>query len=83
MRVVIHGSASEYVDVTSGVPQGSVVGPILFLIYINHVACSLNAKYAFFADDFKLFLTFSQYEANPQLKHLQTDIDLVYETSVS
>ena len=53
-RVVINGEASEWADVTSGVPQGSVLGPLLFLIYINDIDIGLTSKIAKFADDTKL-----------------------------
>ena len=56
MKVVVHNSSSYSVNVTSGVPQGSVLGPLLFLIYINHVTSGLLSKFVLFADDLKLYL---------------------------
>ena len=56
--VVVHGSQSRQMSVSSGVPQGSVIGPLLFLVYINHVVSHLSCKYCLFADDLKLYLAF-------------------------
>lgn len=50
-RVVINGTRSEWVPVRSGVPQGTVIGPILFLIYINDIRCGIESKMRLFADD--------------------------------
>ena len=54
-RVVINGAESKWVRVTSGVPQGSVLGPVLFLIYINDIDCTVDTIIKKFADDTKLY----------------------------
>ena len=56
-RVVLNGKASNWADVLSGVPQGSVLGPILFLIYINDIDDAIDCVSTLmkkFADDTKI-----------------------------
>ena len=82
MQVKISGVASGTVPVSSGVPQGSVLGPLLFLIYVNHVVAHLNTKYMIFADDVKLYLAHEN-ELSTSQQALQTDIDTLVATSSS
>ena len=54
-KVVIRGVESDSLDVLSGVPQGSVLGPILFLIFINDLPKCTNCPVCLFADDSKIY----------------------------
>ena len=55
-RVVLNGRTSSWQNVYAGVPQGSVLGPLLFLIYVNHLPDELTSMCKIFADDTSLFL---------------------------
>ena len=54
-RVVVGGEHSAWTDVVSGVPQGTVLGPLLFLIYINDLPNNMNSTVRLFADDCVLY----------------------------
>ena len=55
-RVVLNGKESEWLPLHAGVPQGSVLGPLLFLIYINDLTENISSNMRLFADDSSLFV---------------------------
>ena len=54
-RVVLNGQASDWLEILAGVPQGSILGPLFFLIFINDLPNGLESKVKIFADDTSLF----------------------------
>lgn len=77
-KVKIQDTLSDYQSVISGVPQGSVLGPTLFLIYINDLTDNIkNSQIYLFADDAKIF----NYSENSHL--LQTDLDILHKWAQS
>jgi hypothetical protein len=77
-KVVLNGSNSKWTDVTSGIPQGSVLGPILFTIYINDLPDVAQNVAKLFADDTKLYAAVNN--TNDEIK-LQGDIDRLMQWS--
>ena len=74
-RVCISGVVSRWLSVLSGVPQGSVLGPILFLIYINDLDCEIINWILKFADDTKIFGNISTSDSHITL---QDDLDKLW-----
>ena len=77
-RVVVKGAYSQWNDVTSGIPQGSVLGPTLFIIYINDLPETVESMVHIFADDTKIYRKIA---TENDCVELQKDLDILQEGS--
>ena len=68
---MINGQFSYWCQVSSGVPQGSILGPLLFILYINDISSVVNVRAKIFADDVTL------YQSNEDCEVLQADLDSI------
>ncbi len=78
-RVVLDGKFSTWETVISGVPQGSVLGPVLFIIFINDIDEGLQNSVFTFADDLKLV---SCVDDEHEVQSLQEDINILHNWSI-
>ena len=72
--MVVEGSKSSVCQVTSGVPQGSVLGPVLLLIYINGIVYNIKSEISLFVDDILLYKTIATPNDH---RVLQNDLNLL------
>ena len=69
--VVVNSAESKEAAVTSGIPQGSVLGPVLFVLYINDLPLAVKNQIRLFADDTKIF---TRSEVEGATESLQEDL---------
>ena len=55
-RVVLPGRNSDWLEIKAGVPQGSILGPLLFILYINDIVHEIHSNIRLFADDTSLYI---------------------------
>ena len=75
-RVVVKGEVSDWLTITSGVPQGSLLGPLFFIVFINDLpgVISKDSSIALYADDSKLYRIINTPE---DMSSFQGDLDKI------
>jgi Reverse transcriptase (RNA-dependent DNA polymerase) len=79
-RVDINSFLSDHFPLHQGVPQGSVLGPLLFILYttpLSSLICESSMNHHLYADDTQLFISFAASDFSANMLHLQTTIALV------
>ena len=73
--MIIDGQMSDWAQVTSGVPQGSILGPLLFLIYVNDTDSDISSSVRLFADD---CIIYQEVRNTVDAESLQQDLYKLY-----
>ena len=76
-RVVIEGQTSEYISIRCGVPQGSILSPLLFLIYFNDITEDLQTESFLFADDTALCKSLTTDNIETDFSNLNDDLQVI------
>jgi len=64
----VNDQLSKWVSVLSGVPQGSVLGPLLFILYVNDIPNIIQSNVRMFADDTKIYSVIKSFDDNLRLQ---------------
>ena len=78
-RVVVNGKTSDWKPVTSGVPEGSILAPLIFSMFINDLPKHIQSNCLMYADDVKIF---RKIESSSDGKRLQDDLDRLKSWSI-
>ena len=76
-RVLLNGQSSIWASITAGIRQGSVLGPLLFLIYINDLSDGITSNVKLFAHDTSIFSTI--HDINYSASNLNSDLQKISE----
>ena len=76
-KIVLNSQCSSWADIPAGVSQGSILGPLLFLIYINDLSNDIKIKCKLFADDTSLFSVFLNVDTSAN--DLHNDLEKIRE----
>lgn len=78
--VLVEKASSTWRSVHSGVPQGSILGPLLFSLYINHLpSCLSYSRFHLYADDLQIYISFKPREMNISVNKLNLDLKAISE----
>jgi retron-type reverse transcriptase len=81
--VFANGSYSGFLSVTQGVPQGSILGPLLFTLFINDISNSfLFSRYHIYADDVQIYLSGSEDNIESVVNQINTDLTSISDWSM-